>query len=92
MIRTFRSKPLETFFATGKAAGLPVPNTMRIARILRALDVAEEATDMNIPGYGFHALKGSRNGQFAVTVSGNWRITFRIRNGEAVDVNIEDYH
>jgi len=92
VIRTFRSKSLETFFTTGKAGSLPVRNAKRIARILRALDVAEEATDMNIPGYGFHALKGSRKGQFAVTVSGNWRITFRFRNGEAVDVNIEDYH
>lgn len=47
---------------------------------------------MNIPGYGFHPLKGRRGGQFAVTVSGNWRITFRLHNGEATDVNIEDYH
>ena len=47
---------------------------------------------MNIPGYSFHALKGSRGGQYAVTVSGNWRMTFGFRNGEAIDVNIEDYH
>lgn len=47
---------------------------------------------MNIPGYGLHALKGRRSGHYAVTVSGNWRITFRLRNGEATDVNIEDYH
>ena len=92
MIRAFKSKPLEAFFTTGKAGALPVRNTKRIARVLRALDVAEEPTDMNIPGYGFHALRGRRDGQYAVTVSGNWRITFRFRNGEAVDVNIEDYH
>ena len=92
MIRTFKSKPLEAFFTTGKARGLPVRNAKRISRILRALDVAEEPTDMNIPGYSFHALKGSPGGQYAVTVSGNWRMTFRFCSGEATDVNIEDYH
>ena len=92
MIRSFKSKPLEAFFTTGKAGGLPVRNAKRISRILRALDVAQEPTDMNIPGYGLHALKGRRSGHYAVTVSGNWRITFRLRNGEATDVNIEDYH
>ncbi len=44
---------------------------------------------MNLPGYKFHALKGARN---AVSVSGNWRITFRFAAEDAVDVDLEDYH
>lgn len=31
-------------------------------------------------------------GRYAVTVSGNWRVTFAFRGGEAVDVDYEDYH
>ncbi len=47
---------------------------------------------MNLPGYKFHGLKGDRKGTYAVSVSGNWRITFRFAEGDAVDVNLEDYH
>jgi proteic killer suppression protein len=47
---------------------------------------------MNLPGYRFHALKGDRKGTFTVAVSGNWRITFRFQEGDAFDVNLEDYH
>ena len=36
--------------------------------------------------------KGDRKGSFAVWVSVNWRITFGFDGGEAVNVNLEDYH
>lgn len=45
-----------------------------------------------LPGYRFHALKGDRKGNYAVSVSGNWRLTFRFEGEHAVDVNLEDYH
>ena len=44
---------------------------------------------MNLPGFRLHALKGRLKGHYAVSVSGNWRVTFRFEDGEAVDV---DYH
>ena len=47
--------------------------------------------DMNLPGYRFHGLKEDWKGAFAVAVSGNWRITFRVEEGDAIDVNLEDY-
>lgn len=47
---------------------------------------------MNLPGYRFHGLKGDRKSAYAVSVSGNWRITFRFVEGDAIDVNLEDYH
>ena len=37
-------------------------------------------------------LKGDQAGQWIVCVSGNWRVTFRFENGEAVDVDLIDYH
>ena len=46
---------------------------------------------MNLPGYGFHGLAFFTKGVYAVSVSGNWRITFRFEGGNAVDVNLEDY-
>jgi proteic killer suppression protein len=47
---------------------------------------------MNLPSYKFHDLKGDRKGAYAVWVSGNWRITFRFQDGDAFDVDLEDYH
>ncbi len=60
--------------------------------LLAALDTAQSVEDMNIPGYKFHPLKGHRKGIYAVTVSGNWRITFRFNGEDATDVDLEDYH
>ena len=65
---------------------------MRILRLLDRLDAAMKPEDMNLPGYRFHQLKGDRKRAFSVSVSGNWRITFRFEDGDAVDVNLEDYH
>ena len=47
---------------------------------------------MDRPAYRVHPLKGDRRGQWSVRVSGNWRIVFRFVNGEAVGVDLIDYH
>ena len=64
----------------------------RIRLILSRLDVSKNATEMNLPGFGFHALKGDQAGRFAVTVSRNWRITFSFVGEDATDIDLEDYH
>jgi proteic killer suppression protein len=46
----------------------------------------------DLRGYRFDSLKGERRGTYAIGVSVNWRITFRIVDGHAVDVDPEDYH
>ena len=92
MIKTFAHKGLERFFEKGSRRGLNVQHLPRIERILDRLDAALEAADMNLPGYEFHELKGDRKGTYAVKVSGNWRITFHFSQGNAYDVNLEDYH
>jgi plasmid maintenance system killer protein len=57
-----------------------------------ALDDASRPEDMNLPGFRFHGLGGRNKGRFAVDASGNWRITFGWADGDAVDVDLEDYH
>ncbi|MBI4533872.1 MAG: type II toxin-antitoxin system RelE/ParE family toxin [Candidatus Melainabacteria bacterium] len=47
---------------------------------------------MNLPGYKLHRMTGNRKDTWSITVSGNWRITFRFQDGYAYDVNLEDYH
>ena len=66
-----------------------------VARLLRQLDVLNRArttADMNLPGYRLHRLKGNRAGTWSVSVSGNWRITFKFEGEDAFDVDLEDYH
>ncbi|WP_331251374.1 MULTISPECIES: type II toxin-antitoxin system RelE/ParE family toxin [Photorhabdus] len=53
---------------------------------------AEDVGEINLPGYNLHPLTGDRRGQWAITVSGNWRITFEFIDGDAYIVNYEDYH
>ena len=92
MIRSFRSKALARFFGTGDGRKLGAQNTKRISNILRALDEASRPEDMNLPGFRFHPLAGRQKGRYAVSVSGNWRITFGWAEGDAVDLDLEDYH
>jgi toxin HigB-1 len=47
---------------------------------------------MNVPGWKLHPLKGDMAGHWSVRVNGNWRLTFRFENGDAVHVNYQDYH
>jgi proteic killer suppression protein len=56
------------------------------------LDNAGAPEDMNVPGWRFHELTGDRRGTYSVTVTGNWRITFKLEGGDAFDVDLEDYH
>jgi proteic killer suppression protein len=92
MIWSFRSKALRSFARTGDVAKLSVPNTDRVRRILRALDMAVEPDQMNVPGYKFHLLRGRDKGRYSVWVNGNWRITFAWDDKDATDVDLEDYH
>ena len=62
----------------------------RIRRILGTFRVAAKPSDVDIPGYGLHPLKGDRAGYGSIPVSGNWRIVFRFRNGGPVDVDLVD--
>ncbi len=92
MIKSFRHKGLDRFFCKGDARGIQSQQTARITRILDLLDDASTAEQLNIPGYYLHPLKGDRKGEWAMTVSGNWRITFRFEGEDVTDVNLEDYH
>jgi toxin HigB-1 len=59
---------------------------------LSALDTAQTIQDMDIPGFRLHPLKGKLKGRWAVSVSGNWRLTFEFKNGDVHLLDYEDYH
>jgi proteic killer suppression protein len=92
MITSFKHKGLELFFTKGSYKGIPAQYGARIERMLDRLDASKQADDMNLPGYKFHALRGERKAEFAVSVTGNWRVTFEFDGENAINVNLEDYH
>ena len=92
MIKKFKHKGLKKLFETGSLSGIDPDHAARIRKILALLETAETVEDMELPGLGLHQLKGNRKGTWAVSVSGNWRVTFKINNIDAFDVNYEDYH
>lgn len=92
MITSFRHKGLQRFYETGNVAGIQAGHQKRLRIQLAALDTAQVIDDMDIPGFRLHPLKGDRKGQWAVTVNKNWRLVFKFANGNAFDVDYEDYH
>jgi proteic killer suppression protein len=47
---------------------------------------------MGLPGFRLHPLKGDRQGQWAVSVSGNVRLVFEFADENATNVDLVDYH
>lgn len=91
MIRTFRHRGLKYLYQ-GDPSKVRADQVRRIADVLSHLDRAQRPPDLDLPGYRLHALKGDLKGMWSVTISGNWRIVFRLVDGDAFDVDLVDYH
>jgi proteic killer suppression protein len=92
MIRSFKHRGLRRLFLRGDRKQVRADQLNRIEDILARLNIADRAEEMALPGYRLHPLKGNLQGFWSVTVSGNWRIIFRFEDGDALDVDLIDYH
>lgn len=92
MIKSFRHKGLQAFFERGTKAGIQAAHASKLSRQLARLDEAQKPQDMNLPGWGLHPLKGDLANHWAVTVNGNWRLTFVFDGVDAELVDYLDYH
>lgn len=92
-IESITHKGLKRFFETGNAKGL-VGDASRLRKMLVYINAAGSVDELAIPpNYGLHALSGDRAGTWAMTVTRNWRLTFRLNDAGAIeDMNLEDYH
>ncbi len=88
----FAHRGLRRFYEHDDTRGLDTAHVERLRRMLTALQDAHSPQNMDLPGWRLHRLKGDRRGQWSVRVSGNWRLVFRFESGEAVDVDLIDYH
>ena len=92
VIQTIRHRGLKRLHERDDATKVRADQAKRIVDILAHLDQAEKPSDMALPGDRLHPLKGDFKGMWSVTISGNWRIVFRLENGDAFDVDLVDYH
>ena len=92
MIRSFKHRGLKALYDGRTAKRVSSAHLERLRDILAVLDRSRDANDMDLPGFRLHPLRGRLKGCWAVSVSGNWRVTFRFEDGHAVDVDYVDYH
>jgi proteic killer suppression protein len=92
MIESFRHRGLRQYFGDGNPRGINAEHADKIRLILGTLHAADRIEGMGLPTFNLHELKGDRKGIWAVTVRANWRIVFRFKDGNASEVDLEDYH
>lgn len=91
MIASFRSKALRDFFLVDDPSGIRPDLVERVRGRLQALHRAKTLDDLRVPGWRLHALH-TRPRRYAIAVNGPWRITFEWVEGDAVRVDLEQYH
>lgn len=90
-IRSFRHRELQRLYE-GRRSRMDTRLHDKVTTMLDAIDAATGPQDFS-GARGFHALKGERKGTFAMSVTANWRLTFRFDAAcHATDVDPEDYH
>jgi proteic killer suppression protein len=94
-MRNVVHRGLRRFIERNDPSGLPpavVEKVRNILTFLQEMEVTQELRD--VPNWRAHQLTGDRKGTWSLSVTRNWRVTFRIDEieGEIYDLNYEDYH
>ena len=92
MIRSFRHRGLRRLYERDDPSRMGADQLDRITLALADLDVASKPNDLDLPGYRLHPLRGDQKGLWSISISSNWRITFRFEDGDVYDANLVDYH
>ena len=92
VIRSIRHKGLKRLHEDDDPRGVLMEHAEKLRDILARLDAAGDISDMALPGFRLHPLKGEFKGLWAVTVRANWRVIFRIANRDVFEVDYVDCH
>jgi proteic killer suppression protein len=92
MVQSIRHKGLKRLYEDDDVRGVISEHAEKLRDILARLDAATVVADMDLPGFRLHPLKGRLKGYWAVTIRANWRVIFRLVEGDALDVDYTDYH
>ena len=93
-IRNVVHRGLRRFIQRNDPSGLGPPVVEKVRNILTFLQEMGDARELrDIPSWKAHLLTGDRKGTWSLTVTRNWRITFRIdqTEGEILDLDYEDH-
>jgi proteic killer suppression protein len=92
-VESIRHKRLRRFLETGNPKGL-VGDTDRLRKLQAFIDAAHSLEEFAVPpNCGLHELACNRSGEWSMTVTRNWRLTFRLNeDGALIDLDLEDYH
>ncbi len=92
MIKSWKTTATRQFAETGKSKFAGLDTAKALAR-LQLLDAAAGLDEIPpLASIGLHKLAGDREGYWAMTINGPWRLVFAFRDGDAYDVEIVDYH
>ena len=91
MIRSFKHKGLHELFEKGHSRRVQQSLQARTLRRLDVLDTADSLTELDVPGFDFHALRGKPK-RYSIHVNGPFCITFEWSDGEALRVDLENYY
>ncbi len=92
MIDNFKHRGLKRLYLAGGKSELRPDIADKAERFLCVLDEASCLEDIDLLGYGLHALMGNKRGFYSVTMSRIHRIIFRFEDGVPYDVDLVDYH
>lgn len=92
MIKTVKHRGLKRLISRDDKSGLSAEHVPRIMDVIANLNIATKPSDLDLPGYRFHALKGEYKGFWSVRISANFRLIFRMEDGDVFDVDLLDYH
>lgn len=90
MIKNFRGRKVARFWERSDVERIPTDWADKIKLILDMLDAASCPEDMAVVGLRFHAYPEGTNPRFAVMASKAWRVSFGWKEGDAIDVDLEE--
>ena len=91
MLKSFRNKALAGLWSSGSSRKIDSRLHERILRRLDRLDAAASVQQMDVPGFDYHSLHGKPR-RYSVHVNGPWYLTFEFERGDALRVDLRQYH
>ncbi len=92
MIKSIKHKGLKRFYQSGATSGIRASHANRLTLRLTVLDHAVTLDDIAAFNWGLHPLSGSKQGHYAIKLSGNWRLFFKFEDGDIYLLDYDDYH
>ena len=94
-IRNFSHKGLKRLYEEDSTKGVPPDTVDKLRKMLTFLDDMADPEELRaLPTWKAHTLTGDRKGTWSLSVTRNWRLTFRVDQNqiEIIDLDYEDYH